>query len=251
MVDRFWYLKNTSLFGQLPPDRISTLEKRSKYRKYAAKSLVYLPADQGDSVLLLASGRVKMYHITSEGKQSILAFIDAGELFGELSLFDSGPREEFAETMEASSVILIPGSEIQLLMEEFPVVSLAITQLMGLRRRRIERRLKSLLYRSPRERIVHLLLELAEKYGRMTEQGVFIDVKLSHQEMSNVIGTTREMVTVMLGELREQRNIDITRRRIILKDMDRLAETIDEPSPVLPTTPNVDVQAAKRARTGS
>ena len=80
-------------------------------------------------------------------------------------MLEAGQREEFAEAMEKSTVVLIPGGEIRRLMEESPQMSLGVTKLMGMRRRRVERRLKSLLFQSNRERLIHLLLELAEKYG--------------------------------------------------------------------------------------
>lgn len=233
MADQIWFLKNCDLFKRLSPEEIQRIESKSKFRKFERKSLIYLPADQNDAVLLLVSGRVKLYHITGEGKQTLLAIIDPGEIFGELALFNSGKKEEFAETMQPSSVIMIPGSEIQRLMEEHSTVSLGVTRLMGLRRWRIERRLKSLLFRSTRDRLVYLLLELAEKYGRRTTEGVLIATKISHQEMSSMIGSTRETVTNQLGELQLEGNLRVRRRQLILPDIARLATTIDESPPKL------------------
>ncbi len=232
-MERFWHLKNSDLFKRLTPDQIARLEKRAKFKRFERGNLVYLPSDQSDSVLFLESGRVKMYHVTPDGKQTLLAFIDPGELFGELAVFDAGQREEYAETMERSDVILIPGEEMQRLMEEHPDVSVGITKLMGLRRRRIERRLKSLLYRTARDRLAHLLLELAEQYGRRTEEGVLINIKLSHQDLSSVIGSTRETVTNVISELQAEGKIFVRRRQFILRNMTQLAESIDAPLPQL------------------
>lgn len=233
MADRLWYLKNCSLFRGLSPELVERLESRSRFRQFEPKSIIYLPDDDADCVMLLASGRVKMYHVTADGRQSVLAFIDPGELFGELSVISTGGREEFAEAMETSSVIMIPGDEMRELIEEQATVSLEMTKLMGLRRRSIERRIKSLLYRTPRERMTCLLLELAEKYAEPCADGVLLNIRLSHQEMSNVIGTTREMVTVMLGELRTCGMIEIKRRRVIVKDLETLASSVGEQPPSL------------------
>lgn len=235
MDDKFWYLKNCDLFERLAPDEIAALESRSRSRKFPRGSLIYLPTDRSESVLLLTSGRVKIYHITAEGKQALLAIIDAGELFGELAMFDSGQREEFAETMEASSVVLIPRDEIQRLMETHPTVSLRVTKLMGLRRRRVERRLKSLLFRSNRERLVYLLIELAEKYGRPGKDGLTIGIKLSHADLASIIGSTRETVTVILGELQSEGALAIMRRQIILIKPNELAASVDLPAPEIPS----------------
>ncbi len=231
MDDKFWFLKNCSLFDRLSGPQVQRLESVSKARQFKRGSLIYLPSDENDSVLLLAAGRVKIYHVTGEGKQALLAIIDPGELFGELAIFDGGMREEYAEAMEKSTVVLIPGDEIQRLMEEHSNVSLGVTKLMGLSRRRVERRLKSLLFRSNRERVVHLLLELAEKYGRMEPDGVNIGIKLSHQDLANIIGSTRETVTVVLGDLQAERSVTIKRRQIVLTNISRLAQSIDVPPP--------------------
>ena len=185
-------------------------------------------------MLLLTSGRVKIYHVTGDGKQALLAIIDPGEIFGELAIFGTPQREEFAETMESSVVVNIPREEIQRLMVEHPNVTLEVTRLMGLRRQRYERRLKSLLFCSNRERLVHLLLELAEKYGRTTPDGLRLDIKISHQDLANIIGSTRESVTVVLGELQAERLVAIRKRQIFLTRLDRLCESVDAlpPQPI-------------------
>ncbi|QDU37619.1 Global nitrogen regulator [Maioricimonas rarisocia] len=234
MDDKFWFLKNCDLFERLSPEQTQRLEAASHAKSFARGSLVYMPADAGESVFLLTSGRVKLYHITGEGKQAVLALIDPGELFGELTIFDGGEREEFAEAMEKSTIIRIPRAEMTRLMEEHAGVAVGVTRLMGLRRRRIERRLKSLLFRSNRERLVHLLMELAEKYGQRTTGGVTIGIKLSHQELASIIGSTRETVTVVLGELQAEGSLIIKRRQIILTDMEGMARSIEQQPPSIP-----------------
>lgn len=234
MDEKFWHLKNCDLFGRLTPEQIDRLESVSRARTFERGSLIYLPSDAGDALLMPMSGRVKLYHITSDGKQALLGLIEPGELFGELSLIESGEREEFAEAMVKSRILLIPRVEVQKLMEEVPAVTLQVTQLIGLRRRKIERRLKSLLFRSNRERLIFLLLELVEKYGKPNDDGVELDIRLSHQEMANIIGSTRETVTVLLGELQLDRSIRVARRRITVMKIGPLAEEIGVASPSAP-----------------
>lgn len=250
MDEKFWYLKNCDLFERLTPEQIQHLESRAKSRDFKRGQVIYLPSDQADSVLLLATGRAKIYHLTNEGKQAVLALVDPGEVFGELGLFDSGesPREEFAEAMESSRVILIPREEMQQLMEAHPTVSLGVSRLMGLRRKRVERRLKSLLFRSNRDRLVHLLLELAEKYGKPTVEGVILGIKLSHQDLASIIGSTRETVTVLLGELQQEGQLTIQRRKIILSNLDRLAASIDVEPPTLAFPEDLGNRVLRQAR---
>lgn len=248
MEQQFWYLKRCGLFERLAAAQIERLEAKSRVRKFAKGELVYLPTDSNSSVCLLTGGRVKIYHLTGDGKQAVLGLIDPGELFGELAVFDEGVREEFAEAMDAATVVLIPREEIVQLMTEHSEVSLGVTKLMGLRRRRIEQRLKSLLFRSNRERLVHLLLELAEKYGRPSVDGVLLNVKLSHQDLASIIGSTRETVTVLLGELQSAGTLTIVRRKIILGDLAELAASIGTRPPQIQQTEDLGNRLLREAR---
>ena len=234
MDDKYWYLKRCELFEQLDGVQIARLEAQSQVRVFDRKSLVYLPDDESDSVLLLVSGRVRIYHITTEGKEALLAFIDPGELFGELTIIGQNEREEFAETMEKSQIVKIPAAAIRELMAENPNVTLGITKLIGLRRQRFERRLKSLMFQPNRDRLIFLLLELAERYAVLHPDGIALRIRLSHQEMANIIGSTRETVTVVLGELQQEGLLEVKRRQVILKNVERLATSIGTKPPDIP-----------------
>ncbi|MEN0112026.1 MAG: Crp/Fnr family transcriptional regulator [Planctomycetota bacterium] len=233
MTEEIWYLKQSDLFRRLTPEQIARLEPRCRSRAYKRGEPIYLPHDAADAALVLAEGRVRIGSVTDEGKQTILAFIDPGELFGELAALDGGPREELAEAAEKSVVVLVPADALQELMEEDPHLALGVTKLVGLRRRRIERRLRSLLFRSNRQRVVSLLLELAEQYGRPSSdpKGTELGIKLSHQDMASVIGSTRETVTLMLGDLQTEGLVTIGRRKLVIRDVGLLERAADGPIP--------------------
>jgi CRP/FNR family transcriptional regulator, cyclic AMP receptor protein len=234
MDQKFWYLKDCSLFHSLTDEQVRRIDARAKARDFKRGTLIYVPSDVGDCVLVLASGRVKIFHNTQDGKQALLAIIDPGELFGELALVDQGQREEYAEAMERSTVVLIPADEIQRLMEEYPRMSQGLSRLLSVRVQRDRKRLKALLFRSNRERVIHLLFDLAEKYGKyQREGGISIGIRLSHQELASMIGSTRETVTLVLGELQTEGAISISRKEIVMHDPGRLATQIDIPVPNL------------------
>ncbi|MEZ6064575.1 MAG: Crp/Fnr family transcriptional regulator [Planctomycetaceae bacterium] len=247
MDERLWYLKNSELFERLDEAVIARLEREARYRKIARGGVVYMPQEAADSVYLVLTGRVKLFHITPEGKQAVLALIDAGELFGELALLDGTPREEYAEAMESSSLLRLPREIVRDLMASQPDLALGVTRLVGLRRRRIERRLKSLLFRSNRDRLVGLLLELAEKYGKRRADGVELGVRLSHQDLASIIGSTRETVTVVLNELRNEGSLTIERRRVILKQVASLARSVDVAVPEIAPAPSPRAESPRPA----
>lgn len=237
MADSFWYIKNCNLFSQLSASDVAELESQSRMRKLKKGEPVYLPNEQADGVLLVAQGRVKICHATPDGKQSILGFIDSGEIFGELALLGGERRDEYVEATEKTTLVLLPKQALESAIRKYPDIVLGVSKLIGTRRQRIEKRLRNLLFRSNRERVIHLLLELCEKYGELSEEGISLNIRLSHQEMACIIGSTRETVTVVLGQLQKENLLKISRRRVTITDLDRLASEVNEVPPQVCPSP--------------
>ena len=114
-------------------------------------------------------------------------------------------RGEYAEAVEDAQVLVIPQEDLCWLMEQRADLALSITKLVGLRRRRIETRLRNILFLSSRERMVHMLLELIDSYGDRLGNACAIRLPLTHQDLASLIGVTRETVTVILGQLQFDR----------------------------------------------
>jgi CRP-like cAMP-binding protein len=149
---------------------------------------------------------------------------------------DDAPRNEHAEAVQDSHVLAIPREDLLWLLARRPDVALSVTKLIGFRLRRIENRLKNILFRSNRERTVAVLLELLGSHGRLADGRWEVGLRLSHQELANLIGATRERVTHTLGRLQKEGLIEINRRRIVVLDRDRLAAEAsgEEPRPARP-----------------
>ncbi|MBI1914385.1 MAG: Crp/Fnr family transcriptional regulator [Planctomycetes bacterium] len=224
MEGALWYLKRCDLFERLTPEQADRLNRRALVRQYKRNALIYSPTEPGQTVMVLAEGRIKIKDITPDGKETILAFIEEGELFGELALLDEGARQEYAEAAVDSRVLVLPREDLLWLMESRPELALSITKLIGLRRRRIENRLRNVLFLSSRERLVRILLELQESHGERYCNRCEIRLPLSHQDLASLIGVTRETVTVVLGELQRDGLIRVQRRRVTVTDCRRLAE---------------------------
>jgi CRP/FNR family transcriptional regulator, cyclic AMP receptor protein len=239
-----WFLKHCNLFDRLSPEQIKRLEMRSRLKTFPAHNPIYLPVARADSVFLLAKGLAKVSHLNRDGKESILAFVESGELFGELAMFEEEQRNEYVEAIESSTVVMIPADEMNHLMNENADMAIGITRMIGLRRQRVERRLKNLLFLPNRERLVHLLLDLAEQFGWQSDEGIRLRIRLSHQDLANLVGSTRETITVALGQLKSEGSIEGGRRSIVLTNPTRLAESVHrqlpcQPQPTLRTFPSL------------
>jgi CRP/FNR family cyclic AMP-dependent transcriptional regulator len=218
MERRLWFLKGCDLFENLTPEQAQRLESHALFRAFKRNTLIYSPSDAGQSVMVLAKGRVKIKDITPDGKETILAFIEAGEMFGELAILDSEPRQDYAETVVDSEVVVVPRENMLWLMQTKPDVSLYITKLIGWRRRRIENRLRNVLFLPSRDRMIRLLNELMDAHGNRQGNRCELRLALSHQELASLVGVTRETVTTVLGHLQAEGLIEIQRRHIVVAD---------------------------------
>src|SRR5216684_8174756 len=156
MDGKLWYLKQCNLFERLTAAQSERLERHALIQAFPRQTLVYAPSEPGQSVLVLGRGRIKIKDLTPDGKETILAFIEEGEIFGELALLDGDARGEYAEAVAESQVLVVPADDLLWLMEQRPDVALSITKLVGFRRRRIESRLRNVLFLSSRERMTRL-----------------------------------------------------------------------------------------------
>jgi len=224
MAEQIWSIQRCSLFERLNSEELSFLEQRARMKLFVRNSAVYQPLDHAESVLVVINGRVRLFSLTPDGKEVLLALIEPGDLFGELALAGSEFREEFAQAAVESTIVAIPRDAMEAVLTKNARLSMAVTRYIGLRRRSLERRLKNLLFRSNRDRLLGLLRELLEQYGRQIIEGILIDIRLSHQDLASLIGMTRESVTIVLGELQNERLITIGRQRIVVLDPKRLAQ---------------------------
>lgn len=223
MTKQYWHVRECSLFRELTTEQLLRIERTARQKKFGRGSAIYLPMDEADEVFILAEGRIRIGSATPDGKQVTLAFVEPGEVFGELGLIDSGKREERAEALVDSIVVQLSGQGLRELMESSASLTLGVTKLIGFRRQRIERRLKSLLFRSNSDRLAHLLIDLSEQYGKAISNGILLNIKLSHQDLASIIGSTRETITSLLGQMQENGLISMGRQRIVICDIQSLS----------------------------
>jgi CRP-like cAMP-binding protein len=224
-------LQRSRLFASLSADQTQRLASRASVRRLPDKVPLSLPADDSRKVHLMLSGRAKVCYLTQDGKQPILYFVDRDELVGELAIVNGTFGDEYVETIEPSLVASMSVKDLRELMLSESGFAASISELIAARRSQAERRLRQLLFLSNRERLTHLLLELAGQYGSKNSDHIDLRIKLSHQDLANFIGSTRETVTVVLGKMQLDGLISVRRRRITLLDVRNLARSVDRPLP--------------------
>ena len=217
-----WYLKKIPLLAELGPEVLARLADRIELREVRRRDVVYLPGDPGDSLFIVNGGRVKISKVTRDGKALTLNYCGPSEIFGETCLIEGGPREEMAEAMENSMVTEIERSEVERMLKVHPQLGYHMTRILATRRRDLENKLETLVFRDVTSKLAELLLQLAEEYGVEDSRGTLVALKITHQELANLIGSTRETVSLTLSQFKKKNLICTEGRRVIIADAESL-----------------------------
>jgi len=217
-----WYLKKIPLFKSLAQSELQALADGVTLEEARRRRVIYMPGDPGDTVFFVNGGRVKISRVTPDGKELTLAYRGPGEIFGETCLVDGGPREEMAEAMENALVTQMERQRLEALLKGHAEVGWAMTQALCARRRDLETRIEDLIFKDVNSKLAELLLNLCEDYGVDDKRGTLVAVKITHQEMANLIGSTRETVSLTLSQFKKRKLIATEGRKVIITDSEGL-----------------------------
>ncbi len=217
-----WYLKKIPLLADLGADALQRLAEKVQLHEVRRRRVVYLPGDPGQSVFFINGGRVKISKVTRDGKELTLAYRGPGDVFGELVLIDGGPREEMAEAMENALITEVERGEFERLVQREPMVGYRLTKIVAERRREVENKIEALIFKDVNAKLAELLLRLSVEYGVEERRGTLLAVKITHQEMANLIGSTRETVSLTLSQFKRRDLIATDGRKVILVDREGL-----------------------------
>lgn len=217
-----WYLENIDVTGIFCPKKMDSQHDALYHKEYRKGEYVFLPDEDSDKIYFLTGGRVKVGTYNENGKEITKAILTKGEVFGELSLLGESKRRDFALAMEKTTVCLITVHEMKNLMRDHSGLNLFFMQLLGSRILDMEKRLESLVFKDSRSRIIQLLSELVERKGQRVGYEYVVRKFLTHQEIANFTATSRQTVTTVLNDLRNRNLITFNRRRLLVRDLDKL-----------------------------
>jgi CRP/FNR family cyclic AMP-dependent transcriptional regulator len=217
-----WYLKKVPLLAELTADTMANLAETVEMKEIRRRQVIYLPGDPGSAVYLVNGGRVKVSKVTRDGKELTLAYRGPGEIFGETCLIDGGPREEMAEAMENALVTEIQRPEFERLLQTQAMLGYRMTKTLAQRRREVEAKIENLVFKDVNSKLAELLLRLATEYGVDDARGTLVALKITHQEMANLIGSTRETVSLTLAQFKRKGLIQTEGRKVIIADREGL-----------------------------
>jgi CRP-like cAMP-binding protein len=214
-------------WNQLTAEEIADFTSRSRERRWRRGAVIFQEGDRSDSVIVLLSGRVKASSHTAGGTEVVLAVRGPGALLGELSAIDGQPRSATVQALEPVTALVLPLAELQAYLHDRGRVAYLLMRILTDRLRDADRKRIEFGAHDTTGRVAARLVELAERYGRETADGIRIALPLSQDELAGWIGASREAVSKALGSLRANGWVTTSRMRIVVHDLEALRRRAD------------------------
>lgn len=211
-----------NVLDQLTPEQLRELDKTGLSRKLEKGDYIFRSGESAEGVYFLKSGKVKVSHIASSGKEFILWFCFGGDIFGLAESMRCGEREVSAQACEQSEVLSIPQDSFTNFLFEHPQVMFLLLQVMTSRLRCLSETLANVAGEQVNTRFARLLFWLCARYGRCEGENVVMNVHLTHQEIADMIGATRQTVTSLMSNLKREGILEIHDHVIHIVDKNRL-----------------------------
>lgn len=218
-----WYFEESDLFEILCPRKSPHLEDKHEPTSYKKEDFIYFPDDASSWIYMISNGRVKIGTYTEDKKEVVKAILTKGEIFGELALAGEKTRKDFAQAMDNNTRICrMSIDNLKDLMKDNQELAFKILRIVGWRLRKMERKIESLVFKDARSRIIEFLYDMAIEKGQKVGFEMMIKNHLTHKDIASLTGTSRQTVTTVMNELRELNLINFDRRRILIRDLDKL-----------------------------
>lgn len=195
----------------------------ARRKVYSRHELIFQAGSPGEHVYILESGRVKIYQLSPLGREVIQWFCFPGEVFGLAEVPRGGRREVDAEACTDTDVLSIPHNAFKKFLLDSPGAALLIIDLLACRLRTLGDMLLNLSVDDVSSRVIKLITRLSARYGKHQDQHICLQIQLTHQEMADMIGTSRQTISSEIGKLRKQGILRVENHLIHIERPDLLA----------------------------
>ena len=204
-------LKNISLFSCLSESDLADIEKVAVKKTFPKNTILLSEGDSTDALYVICEGKVKVTIDDNEGKELILSILGTGEYFGEMALLDDEPRSASVTTKETTQLLIISKNDFMGFFSSNPIALNLLKDLIK-RLREANKKIESLGLLDVYGRVARIL----NQFAKSQEGKMVIEEKLTHQEIANMIGSSREMVSLILKELSNGEYITIDKKLITI-----------------------------------
>ncbi len=222
-------LRKTALFASLTENEIQALAGRASRKSLQRGELLFAEGDSCKGLFLVASGKIRIFKLSSAGREQVLAIEGPGSSFAELPVFDGGNYPAAASASEDSELVFISRKDFQNFCREHPDVALKVIAVVGSRLRRLIGIIEELSFTTVRQRLIALILQLADAGGTPSKDGIRVELTKSHQDFAAELGTVRELVSRNLSRLQAEGFLEVEGRKLVVKDLAGLKRELTSP----------------------
>jgi len=210
------------LFERMSPEEREELRGMMSQTTLRRGEVLFNEADSGDRLYILLTGKVKLGHTSVDGRENLLAVLGPGEIVGELTLFDPGPRSATATAVATTELLALEHNQLMGFIDSHPTLAKDMLRALAVRLRLTNTALADLVFSDVPGRVAKALLDLAERFGAPTEDGIHVPHDLTQEELAQLVGASRETINKSLAEFSSRGWIRLEGRAVTLIDVERL-----------------------------
>ncbi len=223
------HLEQFKLFEGMTRNELDKISSFTTLRSRPKNSYIYHPGDSSEVMFILKEGRIKVGNYSNDGREVIKRIVQPGEIFGEMGLAGELNRREFAIALkEEASFYMIYVADLKDIIRDNPELGMRLIARIGSRIRSTEKRLESIIFKDSKTRVVEFIQELGKTIGLKCGDEMLLQHFLTHQDIANITGTSRQFVTSVLNDLKRLKIIKFDRTSILISDplgLDKVAVT--------------------------
>jgi CRP/FNR family cyclic AMP-dependent transcriptional regulator len=217
-------LRRSPLFAALDEQASAELLSSMTPLRMDRGDVLFHEGDPGDRLYVITEGKVKLGRTSYDGRENLLAILGPGEMFGELSLFDPGPRTATATAVAETQLVGLGTESLHGYLVARPQASYTLLAALARRLRRTNESLADLVFTDVPGRVAKALLELSQRFGRPVEEGIMVAHDLTQEELAQLVGASRETVNKALADFATRGWIKLEARAVLLMNTERLTK---------------------------
>lgn len=216
-------LARAAIFRGVTPDAIAALSGQLQEVSFRRGHKVFAEGDLGDRLYIITAGTVKVGCSAPDGRENLLTLMGPSDMFGELAIFDPGPRTSTVSTLTQMKAVTMDRDALRFWIAERPEITEQLLRVLARRLRRTNDTLCDLIFTDVPGRVAKQLLDLARRFGTSQGQALRVDHGLTQEEIAQLAGSSRETINKALSEFVQRGWIEQRGKTVIIKDPASLA----------------------------
>jgi CRP-like cAMP-binding protein len=217
-------VRRAPLFTALDEAAAVSLRASMDSVKIAKGSILFKEGDEGEHLYVIIDGKLKLGTSSGDGRENLLSILGPGEMFGELSLFDPGPRTSTATAVTDAKLLSLSHEKVIPWLKQNPEVSLQLLTRLSQRLRRTNEAVGDLVFSDVPGRVAKALIDLGDRFGKTTPEGLLVNHDLTQEELAQLVGASRETVNKALADFAGRGWLKLDGRSVLIADVDRLSK---------------------------